>query len=260
MVEEFCYVADDYNTEVDAMSKPDGLAERDRIVQFPFTVAVSAELYYSFRHISSCRYMSINFCWPTLLQEKDEKTEEELALQAERRKQSGLRLQEQTQKLRLEKVCFVALCTGSAVRLLSSNADGLLREHFIQLMQKENDLQYYAQLKEWKNKERKGEYLVSSPIYEVFQDSKVECLLNTISLAALRGSQKRLESEGFETEQELENIIKKTEAALKRARARELGADPEEEKVRWPSHPYSREVCVVLIPIQRSHRKRLRFR
>lgn len=32
--------------------------------------------------------------------------------------------------------------------------------HF-QLLQKENDLQYYAQLKEWKSKEKKAEYAVS---------------------------------------------------------------------------------------------------
>ncbi|PWN50685.1 actin-like ATPase domain-containing protein [Violaceomyces palustris] len=160
MLEELCYVSEDYAADIKGMEMAPSLTrtegtnhltameKADVIVQFPYTEIV-----------------------------RDEKTEEELKAQAERRKAAGLRLQEQTRRIRLEK-----------------------------LMQKENDLKYYAQLKEWKAKERKSEYL------------------------------KRLESEGFDSEQELENQIKKIEAALKRSRAREAGEDEEEDK-EPPSFP-----------------------
>ena len=160
MLEELCYVSDDYGDEVFRMAKMPHLGKSvapqdwtamekaDRIVQFPYLDAIP-----------------------------EQKSEEELKAQAERRKAAGLRLQEQTRKMRLEK-----------------------------MMQKENDLKYYAQLKQWKGKERKAEYL------------------------------KRLESDGFDSEQELENTIKKIEAALKRSRAKELGEEVEEEKEE-PSFP-----------------------
>ncbi|KAN0062909.1 Actin-related protein 5 [Thecaphora frezii] len=169
MLEELCYVSSDYGAEIRGMemmpssssssgslsspvspSQWTAMEKADVIVQFPYLDAVP-----------------------------EQKSEEELRAQAERRKAAGLRLQEQTRKMRLEK-----------------------------MVQKENDLRYYAQLKEWKAKERKSEYL------------------------------KRLESEGFDTEQELENTIKKVEAALKRSRAKELGEEaPEEESKEEPSFP-----------------------
>lgn len=107
------------------------------------------------------------------------KSEEELAAQAERRKAAGDRLREQTRKMRLEK-----------------------------MMQKENDLKYYQQLKEFKGKERKAEYL------------------------------KRLENDGFDNEAALEKMINKIEGALKRFRAKELGEEyVEDEKVEEPTYP-----------------------
>ncbi|PWO00089.1 actin-like ATPase domain-containing protein [Tilletiopsis washingtonensis] len=152
MVQEFCYVyadaADSYEELIGRLSQPDELAREDRVVQFPFTV-----------------------------DEANEKTEEELARAVERKKESGRRLLEQAQKMRLEK-----------------------------LVQKENDLEYYSRLKEWKSKERKTEYL------------------------------KRLEGEGFDTEQELDNVVKKIEASLKKSRAKELGEDAE-EPAEPPSFP-----------------------
>ncbi|MCO5568673.1 hypothetical protein L7F22_022372 [Adiantum nelumboides] len=117
--------------------------------------------------------------FPFTVEAKEEKTAEELEAIAERKREAGRRLQEQAQRTRLEK-----------------------------MMQKENDLQYYAKLKEWKNKERKAEYL------------------------------KRLESEGFKSEQDLENTIKKIEVALKKGRAKQLGEEGEEvEAVEEPTFP-----------------------
>lgn len=109
--------------------------------------------------------------FPYTVETKDEKTQEELDQIAERKREAGKRLQEQARRTRLEK-----------------------------LMQKENDLKYYEELREWKGKEKKQDYL------------------------------KRLEGEGFSSENELESIIKNIQAALKRHRAKELGEDVEESQ------------------------------
>ena len=125
MVQEFCYVyadaADSYEELIGRLSQPDELAREDRVVQFPFTV-----------------------------DEANEKTEEELARAIERKKESGRRLLEQAQKMRLEKVS----------RIRPPRRVGCSHSR-LQLVQKENDLEYYSRLKEWKSKERKTEYLVS---------------------------------------------------------------------------------------------------
>lgn len=129
-----------YEEFIGRLSHVDQLAKEDRAVQFPYTPDT-----------------------------KEEKTQEELEQQAEKRRQAGRRLQEQAQRMRLEK-----------------------------LVQKENDLKYYEVLQEWKQKEKKSEYL------------------------------KRLEAEGFSSEGELDSTVKNIQAALKRHRAKELGEDPDE--------------------------------
>lgn len=85
LVQDHCYVSKNYSEELGNFLKWDGLETRERIVEAPFT--------------------------PTVVQEK---SQEELDALAERRKESGRRLQEQAAKKRLEK-----------------------------LMQRENDLLYY---------------------------------------------------------------------------------------------------------------------
>lgn len=64
----------------------------------------------------------------------------------------------------------------------------------------ENDLKYYTILREWKEKEDAGAYL------------------------------QRLESEGFDTEQEFERTFKRLEASVRKQRADELGEVFEEDK------------------------------
>ena len=162
MLEELCYVSSDYATDIRGMammpashksyapSSRTPMEKADVIVQFPYADALP-----------------------------EQKSEEELRAQAERRMAAGDRLREQTRKMRLEK-----------------------------MMQKENDLKYYQQLKEFKGKERKAEYL------------------------------KRLENDGFDTEQALDKMINKIEGALKRFRAKELGEEYiEDEKTEEPSFP-----------------------
>ncbi|KAJ5219574.1 Actin-like protein arp5 [Penicillium chermesinum] len=75
LVQKHCYVSQDYDRELGGYLEWTGLEDRDRIIQYPFTEHVVVE-----------------------------KTEEELARIAERKKESGRRLQEQAAKMRLEKL------------------------------------------------------------------------------------------------------------------------------------------------------------
>ena len=75
MVRDFCYVSLDYDQEVASFMDWTGLEDRERIIQYPYTEEVIVQ-----------------------------KTEEELARIAERKKESGRRLQEQAAKMRLERL------------------------------------------------------------------------------------------------------------------------------------------------------------
>jgi actin-related protein 5 len=75
LVHKLCYVSTDYENELGHFLDWTGLEDRDHVVQYPFTEHVVVE-----------------------------KTEEELARIAERKKESGRRLQEQAAKMRLEKL------------------------------------------------------------------------------------------------------------------------------------------------------------
>lgn len=75
LVREHCYVSQDYEHELSKYLDWTGLEDRNHVIQFPFTEQVVVQ-----------------------------KTEEELARAAEKRKESGRRLQEQAAKMRLEKL------------------------------------------------------------------------------------------------------------------------------------------------------------
>ena len=89
-VREHCYVSQEFDKEMQSFLDWTGLEDRDHIIQFPFT-----------------EHMVI------------EKSEEELARIAERKREGGRRLQEQAAKMRLEK-----------------------------LVQKEQELEYYKELQQ----------------------------------------------------------------------------------------------------------------
>jgi actin-related protein 5 len=74
-LKDFCYLSKDYDEEIKTYLDWTGLEDRERIVQYPYTEEVVVQ-----------------------------KTEEELAKIAERKKESGRRLQEQAAKMRLEKL------------------------------------------------------------------------------------------------------------------------------------------------------------
>ena len=75
MVKEHCCVSQDYDVELRSFLDWSGLEDRDHVIQYPFTE-----------------------------REVVEKSEEDLARIAERKKESGRRLQEQAAKMRLEKL------------------------------------------------------------------------------------------------------------------------------------------------------------
>ena len=75
MVREHCYISQDFDTEMRNFLDWTGLEDRDHLIQYPFTEQIAVE-----------------------------KSEEELAKIAERKKESGRRLQEQAAKMRLEKL------------------------------------------------------------------------------------------------------------------------------------------------------------
>ncbi|CCH61440.1 hypothetical protein TBLA_0E03860 [Henningerozyma blattae CBS 6284] len=90
MYEDFCYVSPNYNEDIKNFLTLENLETKDIVVEAPFTEVLQPQ-----------------------------KTEEELKIQAEKRKESGRRLQEQAKQKRIEK-----------------------------LVQKEEEFQYYTQLKE----------------------------------------------------------------------------------------------------------------
>jgi actin-related protein 5 len=75
MVRDHCYLSQDYDQELSTYLDWTGLEDRDHVIQYPYTEEIIVQ-----------------------------KSEEELARIAEKRKESGRRLQEQAAKMRLEKL------------------------------------------------------------------------------------------------------------------------------------------------------------
>ena len=78
MLQHFCEFATDYVSLLRRLKDPLNLQSADRIIQFPFALPTS-----------------------------EEKTEEELAKMAEKRKEQGRKLQEIAARSRMEKVCLI---------------------------------------------------------------------------------------------------------------------------------------------------------
>jgi len=142
MLRDHGYVSQAYDEELASYLEWKDLEDRDIVVQYPYTEVVV-----------------------------EQKTEEELAKIAERKKESGRRLQQQAAKMRLEK-----------------------------LMKKEQDLEYY------KNLQRN---------------------ITDVTKKELR---RQLDSNDIKDENQLEKIIKDLEKAVRKARTKDVGGDPEEEQ------------------------------
>ncbi|KAI1317777.1 Nuclear actin-protein involved in chromatin remodeling [Mortierella claussenii] len=136
------YVAHDYLEELASFEDPEVFRTKDRVIQFPFVAPVI-----------------------------EEKSEEEQARLAAKRKEQGRRLQEQAAKARLEK-----------------------------LIQREQELEQFTTLKESRSVLKKAEWT------------------------------EQLKAMGFKDEADLDATIKTTDAAIKRARNKELGIEEEEKE------------------------------
>lgn len=142
MIKDYCYMSPDFNSELSGYLEWTGLEDRDVVIQYPYTEEVVIQ-----------------------------KSEEELARIAERKKESGRRLQEQAAKMRLEK-----------------------------LMKKEQDLEYYKDLQN-----------------KLVDETKKE-------------TRRLLDSSDIKDEDQLAKIIKELDKAIRKARTKDVGGDPEEEQ------------------------------
>ena len=149
LVREHCYVSQDYENDLSRYLDWTGLEDRDHTIQFPYTEQIVVQ-----------------------------KTEEELAAAAEKRKESGRRLQAQAAKMRLEK-----------------------------LKKKEEELEWCLQLQ-----------------------TQLE------EITTKKEKARVLESNDFDDENQLNKRVKELEAAIKKARNKDLG-DVEEEQVEAPTFP-----------------------
>ena len=115
LVKEHCYISLDYEQEVGGYLDWTGLEVRDHIIQYPFTEQVVVQ-----------------------------KSEEELARIAEKRKESGRRLQEQAAKMRLEKLVKKEQELDYFKDVLRQGADATKKD-FKRLLES-NDFETEAQL------------------------------------------------------------------------------------------------------------------
>lgn len=144
LVRQHCYVSMDYDAELSRFLDWTGLEDRDRVVQYPFT-----------EHLVP------------------EKTEEELAKIAERKKESGRRLQEQAAKMRLER-----------------------------LIRKEKELEYYKQLQARLPNETKKEARRLLDDEELKDEAQLERMIKELERAVKKSRNRDLGQEEPEEAQE----------------------------------------------------------
>ncbi|KAK2802895.1 Nuclear actin-protein involved in chromatin remodeling [Onygenales sp. PD_10] len=146
LVHEHCYISTDYDRELSGYLDWTGLEDRDRVVQYPFTEHIVVE-----------------------------KTEEELAKIAERKKESGRRLQEQAAKMRLDK-----------------------------LMKKEQELEYYKDLQQGLASETKKEVKRILDAEEMKDEAALERTIRDLEKSIKKSRNKDLGIE--ETEEPAEEV------------------------------------------------------
>lgn len=134
MVRDHCYLSKDYDNELATYLDWTGLEDRERIIQYPYTEEIIVQ-----------------------------KTEEELAKIAERKKESGRRLQEQAAKMRLER-----------------------------LMKKEQELEYYKDVQRRLVDQNKKETKRILDDAEVKDEAQLEKMIKNLEQNIKRARQKDL--------------------------------------------------------------------
>lgn len=144
MVRDHCYLSKDFDNELRTYLDWTGLEDRERIIQYPYTEEVIVQ-----------------------------KTEEELAKIAERKKESGRRLQEQAAKMRLER-----------------------------LMKKEQELEYYRDVQRRLVDQNKKETKRILDDAEVKDEAHLDKMVKELEKSIKRARQKDLGGEVEEEEVE----------------------------------------------------------
>ncbi|KAK5998409.1 Actin-like protein arp5 [Cladobotryum mycophilum] len=147
MVQDHCYISKDYDREIGGYLDWTGLEDRDVVIQYPYTEEVIIQ-----------------------------KSEEELARIAERKKESGRRLQEQAAKMRLEK-----------------------------LIKKEQDLEYYKNLQSRLVDETKKETKRLLDSSDVKDEAQLEKIIKELEKAIKKARTKDVGGD-LEEEQEQPNF------------------------------------------------------
>ncbi|KAG0335027.1 Nuclear actin-protein involved in chromatin remodeling [Podila horticola] len=142
LIANHAYVAHDYLEELASYEDPEVFKTKDRVIQFPFVAPVI-----------------------------EEKTEEEQARLAAKRKEQGRRLQEQAAKARLEK-----------------------------LIQREQDLEQYTALKEAKSSLKKAEWTEQLKAMGFKEEADLDAAIKTTDGAIRRARNKELGIEEEEKE------------------------------------------------------------
>lgn len=145
LLHKHCYVSQDYDRELKGYLDWTGLEDRDHVIQYPYTEHVIPE-----------------------------KSEEELARIAERKKESGRRLQEQAAKMRLEK-----------------------------LMKKEQELEYYKELQRSLANESKREVKRILEAEDLKDEAHLERTIRDLERSIKRSRNKDL---GIEEEEPAEEM------------------------------------------------------
>jgi actin-related protein 5 len=144
MVREHCYLSRDYDSELSKYLDWSGLEDRDHVIQYPYTEEVVVQ-----------------------------KSEEELAKAAEKRKESGRRLQEQAAKMRLEK-----------------------------LVRKEQELEYYRDLQEKLANETKKEIKRLLDAEDLKDEAALAKTIKELDIAIRKARTKDIGGPDIEEEQE----------------------------------------------------------
>ena len=144
LLHQHCYISKDYDSELNAYLDWTGLEERDLIIQYPFTEHVIPE-----------------------------KSEEELARIAERKKESGRRLQEQAAKMRLDR-----------------------------LVKKERELEYYKELQQGLASQTKKEVKRILEAEDLKDEAHLERVIRDLDRSIRRSRNKDLGVEEPEEQQQ----------------------------------------------------------
>ncbi|KYK59477.1 Actin-related protein, ARP5 class [Drechmeria coniospora] len=203
MIRDHFYVSKDYDNEIRTYLDWTGLEDRDVVIQYPYTEEIIVQ-----------------------------KTEEELARIAERKKESGRRLQEQAAKMRLEK-----------------------------LMKKEQDLEYYKQLQGRLVDETKKEIRRQLDSHDFKDEAQLEKVVKELEKSIKKARIKDLGGDPEEEQEEPDFSLLEVpddqldEAQLKQKRQQRLVKSNHEARARAKTEKEAEKARILAEEEQDRHRR-----